>query len=385
MKRTPRSTSAPTPFQVRKCGSSVSGFGGSHGGGATVSRGTKWRVVYAGAVGVAVAVTVSARGRGRHGRRRGGARRRSRRRPEQQHRGQHRPEARDLPIARPPVGPCHERQSRGRRDVYRNPVNVPAGSCLSIGGGTGGTERGTPSRGIDRPARAPACARGPTRVAPTRPSHRSSPPSTPGWSARCTSWCTTTDMPRRSPRTRSSSCSTTGRRSWTTSSRARGCAEWRSGWRCARSVANGCGHSSSDVPSPSWRPSWSSPVSRAEVFAAVRALPTNQRVAVVLHYFEDRPVAEIADALGCAEATARVHLFKARQRLASLLRREGGRRCRWMTGSARTCARSLPTSTRRSRRLSARCSQHGTVVRGRVTCCSACSPRPLAWRSWADC
>lgn len=65
------------------------------------------------------------------------------------------------------------------------------------------------------------------------------------------------------------------------------------------------------------------PVLRAEVFAVVRGLPTNQRVAVVLHYFEDRPVAEIAYALGCAEATARVHLFKARQRLASLLDESG--------------------------------------------------------------
>lgn len=60
----------------------------------------------------------------------------------------------------------------------------------------------------------------------------------------------------------------------------------------------------------------------AEVLAAVRALPTNQRAAVVLHYFEDRPVAEIADALGCAPATARVHLHKARHRLAALLHEE---------------------------------------------------------------
>ncbi len=64
------------------------------------------------------------------------------------------------------------------------------------------------------------------------------------------------------------------------------------------------------------------PVPRSEVLAAVRSLPTNQRVAVVLHYFEDRPVAEIADALGCAAATARVHLHKARQRLAVLLDEE---------------------------------------------------------------
>jgi RNA polymerase sigma-70 factor (ECF subfamily) len=59
-----------------------------------------------------------------------------------------------------------------------------------------------------------------------------------------------------------------------------------------------------------------------EVLAAVRTLPPNQRAAIVLHYFEDRPVAEIADALGCAPATARVHLHKARHRLAELLHEE---------------------------------------------------------------
>jgi len=58
------------------------------------------------------------------------------------------------------------------------------------------------------------------------------------------------------------------------------------------------------------------------VLAAVRTLPTNQRAAIVLHYFEDRPVAEIADVLGCAPATARVHLYKARRHLAELLHEE---------------------------------------------------------------
>ncbi|MDQ4054153.1 MAG: sigma-70 family RNA polymerase sigma factor [Actinomycetota bacterium] len=64
------------------------------------------------------------------------------------------------------------------------------------------------------------------------------------------------------------------------------------------------------------------PLPESEVLTAVRELPTNQRVAVVLFYFEDRPVEEIADALGCAPATARVHLHKARQRLAALLHEE---------------------------------------------------------------
>jgi RNA polymerase sigma-70 factor (ECF subfamily) len=55
---------------------------------------------------------------------------------------------------------------------------------------------------------------------------------------------------------------------------------------------------------------------------ALAKLPTNQRAAVVLHYFEDRPAVEIAHILGCAEATARVHLHRARRRLAELLGEE---------------------------------------------------------------
>ena len=64
------------------------------------------------------------------------------------------------------------------------------------------------------------------------------------------------------------------------------------------------------------------PLPRKDVLDAVRSLPAQQRAAVVLHYFEDRPVAEIADVLGCAPATARVHLHKARTRLAALLDEE---------------------------------------------------------------
>ena len=59
-----------------------------------------------------------------------------------------------------------------------------------------------------------------------------------------------------------------------------------------------------------------------DVHRAIRDLPPRQRAAVVLFYFEDRPVAEIAEILGCKPATARVHLHKARQRLAGVLREE---------------------------------------------------------------
>jgi RNA polymerase sigma-70 factor (ECF subfamily) len=56
-----------------------------------------------------------------------------------------------------------------------------------------------------------------------------------------------------------------------------------------------------------------------DVAAAICQLSTSQRAAIVLHYYEDRPVAEIAAILGCAEATARVHLHRGRRRLAVLL------------------------------------------------------------------
>lgn len=52
---------------------------------------------------------------------------------------------------------------------------------------------------------------------------------------------------------------------------------------------------------------------------ALLALPGKQRLAVVLHYLEDRPVAEVATLIGCKEATAKVHLHRGRNRLAELL------------------------------------------------------------------
>lgn len=59
-----------------------------------------------------------------------------------------------------------------------------------------------------------------------------------------------------------------------------------------------------------------------DFWTLVRRLPDRQAAAVALHYLEDLGVAEIADALGCAEGTAKAHLHKARRTLAEHLRNQ---------------------------------------------------------------
>jgi RNA polymerase sigma-70 factor (ECF subfamily) len=56
-----------------------------------------------------------------------------------------------------------------------------------------------------------------------------------------------------------------------------------------------------------------------DVLRAIAKLPASQRAAIVLFYLEDRPVAEVADIMSCSEVTAKVHLHRARRRLAELL------------------------------------------------------------------
>jgi RNA polymerase sigma-70 factor (ECF subfamily) len=51
----------------------------------------------------------------------------------------------------------------------------------------------------------------------------------------------------------------------------------------------------------------------------VGRLPRNQRLAIMLHYVDDLAVTDVASAMGCAEATVRVHLHRGRRRLAELM------------------------------------------------------------------
>lgn len=59
-----------------------------------------------------------------------------------------------------------------------------------------------------------------------------------------------------------------------------------------------------------------------DLLNAVRQLSLQQRAAVALFYFEDRPLPEVAHILGCSHAAAKVHVFNARKRLALLLGEE---------------------------------------------------------------
>lgn len=60
-------------------------------------------------------------------------------------------------------------------------------------------------------------------------------------------------------------------------------------------------------------------------WAAVRSLPEQQRAAIVLHYLEDRSVAEIADLLDLRVGTVKTHLHRGRRSLANRLSEGAGR------------------------------------------------------------
>ncbi|RYC13722.1 RNA polymerase sigma factor [Nocardioides zhouii] len=64
------------------------------------------------------------------------------------------------------------------------------------------------------------------------------------------------------------------------------------------------------------------PTPAPEVLAAVRRLAPGQRTVVVLFYFEDRPMSEIAEILGIKESTGWSQLHTARRHLADTLEEE---------------------------------------------------------------
>lgn len=66
-------------------------------------------------------------------------------------------------------------------------------------------------------------------------------------------------------------------------------------------------------------PSYPFPEPLLHVFDALEQLSPNQRLAIVLHDYADRPVPEVAATLGVSRATVHVHLSQGRRRLRSIL------------------------------------------------------------------
>ena len=56
-----------------------------------------------------------------------------------------------------------------------------------------------------------------------------------------------------------------------------------------------------------------------EFWRAVRRLPDRQAEAIILHYLEQLPAIEIAEVMGCAPNTVKVHLHRGRKTLADRL------------------------------------------------------------------
>jgi len=90
-------------------------------------------------------------------------------------------------------------------------------------------------------------------------------------------------------------------------------------WKAAFRIAAGELKDRGTQPPPMSEPMYELPEPAAEVTVALRQLPPQQRAAVVLHYYADRPIREIAELLGTSSSTVAVHLHRGRNRLRDLL------------------------------------------------------------------
>lgn len=95
-------------------------------------------------------------------------------------------------------------------------------------------------------------------------------------------------------------------------------------WKAAFRIAAGELRERGIQAPPLSERSYELPEPAAEVTAALRRLPAQQRAAVVLHYYADRPIREIAELLGTSSSTVAVHLHRGRNRLRDLLGEDDG-------------------------------------------------------------
>jgi RNA polymerase sigma-70 factor (ECF subfamily) len=90
---------------------------------------------------------------------------------------------------------------------------------------------------------------------------------------------------------------------------------WRVSFRLAGAEMRRKGHIGYELPSTRYE----MPETVPELMTALKHLSPNQRLALVLHDYADRPTNEVAATIGCSRATVHVHLSKGRRRLRALL------------------------------------------------------------------
>jgi RNA polymerase sigma-70 factor, ECF subfamily len=90
---------------------------------------------------------------------------------------------------------------------------------------------------------------------------------------------------------------------------------WRVAFRLAAAELRMRGSGRAELP----RDEDFAPDQLADLVRALRTLSPNQRLAIVLHDYADRPTAEVAAVIGCSRATVHVHLSQGRRRLRDLL------------------------------------------------------------------
>ena len=95
-------------------------------------------------------------------------------------------------------------------------------------------------------------------------------------------------------------------------------------WRAAFRIAAGELQRRRTVAAPLTDSTYELPEPAAHVTEALRQLPAQQRAAVVLHYYADKPIREIAELLGTSFSTVAVHLHRGRNRLRDLLGDDDG-------------------------------------------------------------
>jgi RNA polymerase sigma-70 factor (ECF subfamily) len=90
-------------------------------------------------------------------------------------------------------------------------------------------------------------------------------------------------------------------------------------WRSAFKIAAGSLQSSRRIPPAIAEGSYEFPERADDLIAALLSISPNQRLAVVMHDYADRPTDEVAAVLGVSRATVHVHLSEGRRRLRKAL------------------------------------------------------------------